>query len=212
MKVRALPICLTCVCLFLVSGCKKKDPAAKASAAPSAGPKQPSITPVKTAKIKTPRSNAVKSIPSSQPSPTSQPGALRQGYSLQEVKTQPSAGSQGQISGTISISDELKSKVRSGTHLFIIVRRDAGEGQKGMLVAAKKVVIKNGATFPYAYSVGPQDVMMKGTAFAGQMRIEARIDQDGDAISKQPGDLIGALNAVSQVGSSQQDFTLETAL
>ena len=54
--------------------------------------------------------------------------------------------------------------------------------------------------------------MMQGTSLAGPVRVEARIDQDGDAISKQPGDIVGALAKGAQVGDENLDFALDNTL
>jgi hypothetical protein len=81
-----------------------------------------------------------------------------------------------------------------------------------MLLAAKKIPVTGAKMFPYAYTVTPKDVMMAGTILSGAIRVEARIDQDGDAISKQPGDVAGARAEVSKVGDKGVDFVLDKAL
>ena len=110
------------------------------------------------------------------------------------------------------MSEDQSAKVKAGSVLFIIVRRDAGEGQRGMLLAAKKIPVTGAKMFPYAYNVTPSDVMMAGTVLNGTVRVEARIDQDGDAISKQPGDVVGAAAGAHKVGSKGVDFNLDKAL
>lgn len=118
----------------------------------------------------------------------------------------------GTLTGTIALDEGMKAKVKAGSVLFIIVRQDAGEGQRGMLLAAKKVPVTGADMFPLAYTVGPQDVMMQGTALAGAVRVEARVDQDGDAISKAPGDVVGALSKAVKVGDKGLDFALNSSL
>ena len=106
----------------------------------------------------------------------------------------------------------MAEKVKAGSTLFIIVRRDAGEGKKGMMLAAKKIPVTGAAMFPLSYTVTPKDVMMAGTILNGPVRVSARIDQDGDAISKQPGDVTGKAKAVIKVGDKAAHFTLDSAL
>lgn len=96
--------------------------------------------------------------------------------------------------------------------LFIIVRKDAGEGQKGMLMASKKLEVGGANMFPLDYEIGPENVMMGGSALEGQVRVEARLDQDGDAISKQPGDLVGARAGAVAVGATGVDFAVREKL
>lgn len=120
----------------------------------------------------------------------------------------PAGGPGGTLTGTISLDASMQANVKAGSVLFIIVRQDAGEGQRGMLLAAKKVPVTGAAMFPYTYAVGPADVMMQGTHLVGRVRVEARVDQDGDAISKTPGDVIGAMGKANEVGDSKVDFVL----
>ncbi len=117
-------------------------------------------------------------------------------------------GGGGSIKGTITLDPSRVADVKGGTTLFIIVRRDAGEGQKGMLMASKKVEISGTNQFPLPYEIGPENVMMGNTTLDGVVRVEARIDQDGDAISKQPGDVIGAHAGAVPVGTSAVDLNL----
>lgn len=122
------------------------------------------------------------------------------------------AGLGGNLSGTITLADTVKDAVKAGSVVFIIVRSDAGEGQKGMLLAAKKIPVTGTDMFPLTYTVGPADVMMQGTPLMGKVRLEARVDQDGDAISKAPGDVVGAMTGANTVGDSEIDFVLDQKL
>ncbi len=124
----------------------------------------------------------------------------------------PAPGVGGTLTGKIELDAGMKAKVKAGSVLFIIVRQDAGEGQRGMLLAAKKVPVTGADMFPLNYTVGPQDVMMQGTQLGGNVRVEARVDQDGDAISKTPGDVVGALGKAVRVGAKGLDFTLNQSL
>ncbi|MCB9539077.1 MAG: hypothetical protein H6704_22845 [Myxococcales bacterium] len=105
----------------------------------------------------------------------------------------------------------MKGDIKPGSVLFIIVRKDAGEGQRGMLIAAKRVDVQGPDQFPLTYEVSSADVMMQGTALEGAVRIEARVDQDGDALSKTPGDVTGDGPATT-VGGAAADFTLDTRI
>ena len=57
------------------------------------------------------------------------------------------AGLNGSLSGTIALAGGYASKVKAGSTLFIIVRRDAGDGKKGMLLAAKKIPVTGAKMF-----------------------------------------------------------------
>lgn len=120
-------------------------------------------------------------------------------------------GPSGVLQGTIELGSGLEAKVKPNSVLFIVARRDAGPGQKGMALAAKRMVVGPNS-FPLSFLMTGKDVMMQGTAFNGAVRLDARIDQDGDAISKQPGDVVGKAKDVVQVGDKGVKFTLDQTL
>jgi hypothetical protein len=123
------------------------------------------------------------------------------------------AGPGGRVSGTITLDPGRAADIKAGAALYIIVRRDAGEGQKGMLIASKRVDVTGPGMFPLPYDVGPENVMMGGNSLDGQVRVEARVDQDGDAISKSPGDVVGAKAGAVTVGApGAVDFVLAEKL
>jgi hypothetical protein len=145
--------------------------------------------------------------PGSQPAGGMPPGHPPTGMPAGHPPTGGAVG--GTLSGKIDVADALKGDVKAGSVLFIIVRRDAGDGQKGMLIAAKKIPVTGAAMFPVDYVVTPADVMMAGTQLTGAVRVEARVDQDQDAISKTPGDIFGGAGSPAEVGAKGVDFTLD---
>ena len=78
-----------------------------------------------------------------------------------------------------------------------------------MILAAKKINVTGAQLFPLKYVLTPRDVMMQGTVLAGHVRLYARLDQDGDAMSKQPGDVTGFAEGVKTVGDKSVDFMLD---
>ena len=81
-----------------------------------------------------------------------------------------------------------------------------------MVLAAKKLSVTGPQMFPLKYTVTSQNVMMQGTVLAGQVRVHARVDQDGDAISKQPGDVAGKAPSAKAVGDMKVDLILDSLL
>ena len=127
--------------------------------------------------------------------PASRPGV--------HPSSQPtSAGSQktmgGFIYGQLTLDDAVKDKVKAGSVVFVIVRRSVTQG-KGMLIAATKLDGVTKGSFPLKYVVKQSDAMM-GAPLIGKVTVSARIDQDGDAISKQAGDIIGEAEKAVMVG------------
>ena len=103
------------------------------------------------------------------------------------------SGDSYNIEGTVNVSEALQKKIPENGTLFIFAR---SEGVKrGPPLAVKRVAELK---LPYEFTLGPQDVMVQGTAFEGPMVLAARIDVDGDAragtggiegfVSAQPGD------------------------
>ena len=93
------------------------------------------------------------------------------------------------IEGTVNVSEALQKKIPENGTLFIFAR---SEGVKrGPPLAVKRVAELK---LPYEFTLGPQDVMMQGTAFEGSMVLAARIDVDGDARAG-PGDIEGFVSA-----------------
>jgi hypothetical protein len=84
------------------------------------------------------------------------------------------------VRGRVSLAPGLSQ--RSGT-LFIIARRQGVAG--GPPLAVLRVP---SPSFPLAFEIGPDQVMMPGTAFEGPMSLSARLDSDGDAMTRGPDD------------------------
>jgi hypothetical protein len=93
------------------------------------------------------------------------------------------------IEGTVNVSEALQKKIPENGTLFIFARSKGVK--RGPPLAVKRVAELK---LPYVFTLGPQDVMMPGTAFKGAMVLAARIDVDGDARAG-PGDIEGFVSA-----------------
>lgn len=121
------------------------------------------------------------------PAPGSQQQPAQQAPMMAQQQ-QPS-GAQGTttgvpIKGTVNVSPDLLASAPNGT-VFIIVRM-AGMPDRGPPIAVKKI---EHPSFPVTFEVGPGDVMMQGMPFDGPFDLYARLDADGNAMTKAPGDL-----------------------
>src|SRR5262245_26181254 len=88
------------------------------------------------------------------------------------------------ISGTVVLAPEFQGRTAADAVLFIIARR----GGTGPPLAVKRIPAPH---FPYSFSIGPEDRMIKAMPFAGPIELSARIDTDGNATTKSPGDVTG---------------------
>jgi hypothetical protein len=90
------------------------------------------------------------------------------------------------IEGTIRLAPDLANEVPAGAVLFLIARTT----ERGPPLAVVRVADPK---FPFPFSIGPDDQMVESMPFAGEIRINVRLDSDGDAASRSPGDLQGAV-------------------
>lgn len=95
--------------------------------------------------------------------------------SSQPSDTQP-------VTGTIKLGKGLKAVKGS---VFIILRPE-GAADRGPPMAVLRI---NQPKFPVSFEIGPQNVMIPGTQFKGPFNLYARLDQDGNPLTKEAGDL-----------------------
>lgn len=94
----------------------------------------------------------------------------------------------------------------SGAVLFVIARPRGIE--RGPPLAVKRVATPS---FPQAFQLTAQDVMQPGRAFEGPLSITARLDQDGNAMSKSPGDWVSK-PVLADVGGAPVKVVLDERL
>ncbi|HYO46762.1 MAG TPA: hypothetical protein VEY33_08755 [Gemmatimonadota bacterium] len=90
----------------------------------------------------------------------------------------------------------------SGGVLFLFVRAAGATG--GPPLAVQRIP---SPSFPREFSIGPQDAMMAGGPFPDRVSVEARLDQDGNAMTEGPGDL----SASSETAPGSTGITLTLA-
>jgi cytochrome c-type biogenesis protein CcmH len=114
----------------------------------------------------------------------------------------------GTVQGVVTIDSKIKSKLDGKAVLFIIARSGGAAG--GPPLAVKKI---ERPVFPLTYTLGPEDVMMQGMPLSGKIAISVRLDGDGNAMTRQPGDLIGEYkNNPVVVGAQKVDIVIDRAM
>jgi len=95
------------------------------------------------------------------------------------------------IKGVLKIHPKAKDKVKAGTPLFVFAELPGPDGQpqKPPLAVQKMTWDKDGM----AFELSEANAMVAGTQLTGEVWVIAHYDQDGDSISKQPGDVIGQM-------------------
>lgn len=102
-----------------------------------------------------------------------------------EDAPQDSAVGGAQVSGMVSFPSNVDG-LAPGTPIFIVAKSVRG----GPPIAVTRVVYKGGDV---PFTLDSSTVMIDGQQLAGEVVITARYDQDGDALTKQPGDRVGTV-------------------
>ena len=119
----------------------------------------------------------------------------------------PTAGGGGEpVSGTIALAPGFETKVPAGATLFLIVRTGAGGGPP---LAVKRV---ESPKFPMEFSIGPDDRMIKTRPFEGPLQLSARLDADGNAMTRVAGDLQGQTPEPHQPGESDIAIVIDQVM
>lgn len=115
----------------------------------------------------------------------------------------PVASSEGgSIRGTVRVGDG--SDAGSARVLFVIARSPAG----GPPIAVRRLPP---GPFPMAFEIGPEDSMIPGQGIAGPVLLSGRLDLDGDPMTRQPGDLVAAVDGAVAPGSQSVELVLRPA-
>ena len=114
------------------------------------------------------------------------------------------------LQGTVTLGAAQAGKVPAGGVIFLAVRQaDPSTGQGvGMPMATDKLVA--GGTGPLTVQIDATKAMIGGTGFSGDVVVMARYDQDQEARSKQPGDIVGQVRAT--IPASNLTITLDQVL
>lgn len=93
------------------------------------------------------------------------------------------------IKGVITVHAKAKDRAKPGGAIFVVVKRaDASGAPTGTPLAVEKLTWDKSEL---AFEMTERQAMIAGTQLTGDVVVTARYDQDGDAISKQPGDITG---------------------
>jgi hypothetical protein len=162
-------------------GCKKQDDSGKPSGVPPLDPSTQAAAPAP----------APAAAPAPGPAPAAPPA--------------PAAAPGGTITGKIVVPAAMASRKPSGT-LYLVARRPPDNpSARGTLIAVKKMPA---TTFPLTFELSAADMPFQNGPFDGDLQLTARIDQDGDPMSRQKGDIFGVLPKVP-VGSHDVKISLD---
>jgi len=109
------------------------------------------------------------------------------------------------VHGRVSVAPELADRIPPGAVLFIIARRAA----TGPPLAVKRV---RAPSLPLEFTLGPENRMIESMPFEGPLRLSARLDADGNAMSREPGDLLGEAAGPVQTGARGVEIVIDRGL
>ncbi|CAN5793426.1 hypothetical protein BH11MYX3_BH11MYX3_45550 [soil metagenome] len=93
------------------------------------------------------------------------------------------------VNGVIRVHMKAQARAKAGIPIFIVVKRADASGQPtGTPLAFDKLIWNNGEL---NVELTEQQAMVAGTELTGEVIVSARYDQDSDALSKEPGDIVG---------------------
>ncbi len=106
------------------------------------------------------------------------------------------------VRGLIGLAPDAKAP--PGAVLFIIARPEGDAG--GPPVAVKRIAAPD---YPLTYALTAADAMLPGRPLQGRIDVTARLDSDGNASTREAGDLLGAFGAnPAEAGQSGVDIQL----
>jgi cytochrome c-type biogenesis protein CcmH len=165
------------------TGCSKKDDGPRPAAiGPSGGPGAPAPAPA-------PAENL--------PAPTTPPAPSA---------AAPGSGSGGTIVGRITLADARRGNVAPSDAVYLVARRVPDHpGARGALVAVKRFTA---SSFPIDFTLSAGDMMFQNGPFEGDLTLSARVDKDGDPMTRRKGDVFGTLDRVT-VGAKGVDVKID---
>jgi hypothetical protein len=93
------------------------------------------------------------------------------------------------LSGVIKPDGKVKTKIAAGDTIFVVARKyEEGSTAPGTPLAVQKLTV---GTWPLKFTLDSRDAMFAGTSLSGKVVVTVRVDKDGDAMTKNPGDVTG---------------------
>jgi hypothetical protein len=111
------------------------------------------------------------------------------------------------VKGVIKIHPKAKDRVKTGTAVFVIVKQDVGGKASGPPLAVEKLTWDKDQI---PFELTEAQAMIAGTQLTGDVVITAHYDNDGDALSKTTGDVIGEAHV--KVPADNVTLTLDQVL
>lgn len=136
---------------------------------------------------------------------TNADSGLPAGHPAITADAAPAAGG-GSIEGHLELGKDAMAHVKAGDTVFVIAR----SATTNAMVAVAKLQAPE--KFPLPFKLTSQNIMMAGGNLSGPIKLSARVDKDGDAITKKPGDVVGEVAQAVDVPAQNVVLTLNQVL
>lgn len=123
----------------------------------------------------------------------------------------PNAALAGAMRGTAAqaVGDSIRGTLRLAPGvagpgegvLFVIARAPSG----GPPLAVKRLEL---GSFPMDFEIGAADAMLPGRPLEGEVQLSARIDRDGNPMTRSPEDLVAEIQGSVRVGAGAVELVL----
>lgn len=103
------------------------------------------------------------------------------------------------LRGTIAATAETADRIERGDIMFLSAKPiDPATGREvGAPIAVDRIIVSE---LPVEFELTEEHMMVAGTQFDGHVVIEARVDSDGEAMTRVPGDVEGSAQAEIPAG------------
>ena len=112
----------------------------------------------------------------------------------------------GNITGKLILPEQFNDKITKSDTIYIIARHAVSNSALAVLR------LQMPEKFPFDFVLTGKNVMHSDGTLAGKVKLEARIDKDGDAMTKKPGDLLAVSKDLIQVPAQNITLTFEQIL
>lgn len=113
------------------------------------------------------------------------------------------------LRGTITDTEATSANIDRGDILFLSAKPiDPASGDEvGAPIAVDRLIVSE---FPLQFELTEEHMMVAGTEFDGPVVVEARVDSDGEAMTRIPGDVEGAVQA--EIPAEELELELDTII
>jgi hypothetical protein len=132
-------------------------------------------------------------------------GVAKTSPSRPAPSSNPAGAAAETIEGTIEVSPALAGQIPPNSVLFLIARSAA----PGPPLAVNRMPVPQ---FPFRFSIGPDDRMIQAMPFAGPITLSVKIDTDGNAMTRTPGDLQAAPGTPFNPGDRDVTLLIDEAI